>query len=91
MTVGELIKKLRIYDASAEVIFAINTDEGVIPGRLDSVGHNVDKHVVMLVHTCVDPDINANAVELDGLINGVVSGEIIGLGAFIDSVLTGKR
>lgn len=90
MTVGELIKKLQTYDASDEVIVAINTGDCGIPGRLDSVVHNADKHIVRLIHICVDPDVYADATELDAFIDAALSGEMIRLDAFKDPVLSGK-
>lgn len=81
MTVGELIKELQIYDASAEAVVAINTGDvdiprrlspygngADVPGRLDAVRHDANEHIVMLVHVCTDANIDANATDLDGLI-----------------------
>lgn len=78
MTVGELIKKLQIYDASEEAIVAINTGDVGIPGRLDFVGHDADARIVTLVHTCVDPFIDANVgmTRLDAFIDNALSGEL---------------
>lgn len=78
MTVGELIKKLQTFDASEEAIVAINTGDVGIPGRLDFVGHDANAREVTLVHTCVDPNIdaNANTTRLDKFIDAALYGEL---------------